>query len=73
MSKDKHPSMFSCQMEAIVFIIPQIFFAMWAVLKIGECHSDIPQFLLGNIQSCDAFRPVVHKRNYLMDYKAEYA
>ena len=23
--------------------------------------SDIPQFLLGNIRSCDAFRPIVHK------------
>ena len=36
MSKDKYPSIFSPQMEAIVFIIPQIFFATRAVLKIGE-------------------------------------
>ena len=36
MSKDKHPSIFSPQMEAIVFIILQIFFATRAVLKIGE-------------------------------------
>jgi len=28
--------MFSCQMEAIVFIILQVFFAARAVLKIGE-------------------------------------
>ena len=37
MSKDKYPSIFSSQMETIVFIILQIFFATRAVLKIGEC------------------------------------
>ena len=37
MSKDKYPSKFSRRMEAIVFIIVQIFFAvMRAVVKIGE-------------------------------------
>ena len=36
MLKDKYPSMFLPQMEAIVFIILQIFFATGAVLKIGE-------------------------------------
>jgi len=36
MSKDKYPSTFSRKMEAIVFIILQIFFATRAVLKIGE-------------------------------------
>ena len=36
MSKNKYPSIFSPQMEAIVFIILQIFFATRAVLKIGE-------------------------------------
>ena len=36
MSKDKYPSIFSPQMEAIVFIILQIFFATRAILKIGE-------------------------------------
>ena len=36
MSKDKYPSIFPHQMEAIVFIILQIFFATRAVLKIGE-------------------------------------
>jgi len=41
MSKDKYPSIFLPQMEAIVFIILQIFYATRAVLKIG---SDIPQF-----------------------------
>ena len=36
MSKDKYPSKFSPQMEAIVFIILQIFFATRAIFKIGE-------------------------------------
>jgi len=36
MSKDKYPSIFTPQMEAIVFSILQIFFAKNAVLKIGE-------------------------------------
>ena len=40
MLKDKHPSIFSRQTEAIVFTILQIFFATRAVLKIGE-HSQI--------------------------------
>jgi len=39
MSKDKYPSIYLPQMEAIVFIILQIFFATRAVLKIGECFS----------------------------------
>jgi len=36
MSKDKYPDIFAPQMEAIVFIILQIFYATRAVLKIGE-------------------------------------
>ena len=36
MSKDKYPSIFSPQMEAIVFIILQIFSATRAIFKIGE-------------------------------------
>ena len=64
MSKDKYPGIFSPQMEAIVFIILQIFFATRAVLKIGEY-----QFRLGNIRSRDAFRPIARERKYLMDYK----
>ena len=35
MSKDKYPSIFSPQMEAVVFIILQIFYPTRAVLKIG--------------------------------------
>ena len=36
MPKDKYPSIFSPQIEALVFIILQIFFATRTVLKIGE-------------------------------------
>ena len=36
MSKDKYPSIFLPQMEAVVFIILQTFFATRVVLKIGE-------------------------------------
>ena len=35
MSKDKYPSIFSPQMETVVFIILQIFYATRADLKIG--------------------------------------
>ena len=41
MSKDKYPSIFSPQMETIVFIILQIFFATRAILKIGEYYRKI--------------------------------
>ena len=47
MSNDKHPSIFSCQMEAIVFIILQIFLATRAVLKIGEYPRIFPSFYWG--------------------------
>ena len=36
MFKDEYPSIFSYQMEAIVFINLQIFLVTWAVLKIGN-------------------------------------
>jgi len=46
MSKDKYASKFPPQIEAIVFIIIQIFFATRMVLKIGEYSriENIPQF-----------------------------
>ena len=49
MSKDKYPSIFSRQMEAIVFIIMilQIVFATRAVLKIGEYSRIFPSFSRG--------------------------
>ena len=36
MPKDKYPGLFSYQMEAIVFIVFQIFFATSADLKTGD-------------------------------------
>ena len=62
MSKDKYPSIFSPQMEAIVVIVLQIFFETRAVLKIGE------KFWLGNIRADDAFGPIARERKYLRDY-----
>ena len=47
MSKDKYPSIFSPQMEAIVFIILQIFFATHAIFKIGEYSWIFPSFSWG--------------------------
>ena len=44
MSKDKYPSIFSPQMEAIVIIILELFFATRAVLKIGEYPRVFPSF-----------------------------
>jgi len=69
-SKDKYLSTFSRQAEAIVFLILQIFFVIRAVLKIGKYHSDIPQFHLGRIQSCDAFRLIARARAkiFVIDY-----
>ena len=46
-NKDKYPSIFSPQMEAIVFIILQTFFATRAVLKIGEYSRIFPSFSWG--------------------------
>ena len=47
MSKDKYPSIFLPQMEAIVFIILQIFYATCAVLKIGGYSRISPSFSWG--------------------------
>ena len=66
MSKDKFPSKFSPQMEAIVLNILQIFFENWWIF------SDIPQFLQGIIRSRDALRPIARERKVLMDYKQKY-
>ena len=70
MPKDKYPSIFSPQMETIISIILQIFFATRAVLKIGEYFRIFPQ--LGNIRSCDELRPIARKQKYLMDYNLGY-
>ena len=47
LSADKYLSIFSRQMEAIVFIILQIFYATRAVLKIGEYPRIFPSFTWG--------------------------
>ena len=65
-------SVFSPQMEAVLFITIRMFFTTRAVLKIGENHSDIPQQKLGSIQSRDAFRLIVRQRKYLIDYKNDF-
>ena len=67
MSKDKYPSIFSPQMEAIVFIILQIFFGTRAVLKIGEYSRIFPSLSWG-IRSRDKFRPIAREQKDLMDY-----
>ena len=56
MSKDKYPSTLSRQMEAIVFIILQMYYATYAVLKIGECSPIFPRFsweIFGHVTSLD--------------------
>ena len=59
MSKDKYPSTFSPQMEAIVFIILQIFFATRAIFKIGEYSLIFPSFswgIFGHVTRLDQSR-----------------
>jgi len=48
-------------------IILQVFFPRHAVLKIGKNIAWI--FQLGHIQSYEEFRPLKHKRYYLMEHK----
>ena len=59
MSKDKYPSIFSPQMEAILFIILQIFFTTRAVLKIGGYSQISPSFswkILSDVMCLDQSR-----------------
>ena len=59
MSKDKYPSIFSLQMEAIVFIILQIFFPTRAIFKIGEYSRIFPSFswgIFGHVTCLDQSR-----------------
>jgi len=59
MSKDKYPSTFSHKMEAVVFVILQIFFATCAVLKIGEYSRIFPSFswgIFGHVMCLDLSR-----------------
>ena len=59
MSKDKYPSIFSPQMETIVFIILQIFYATRADLKIGVYSLIFPSFswgIFGHVTGLDQSR-----------------
>ena len=59
MSKDEYLSIFSCQMEAIFFIILPIFFATGTVLKIGEYPRIFPSFswgIFGHVTCLDQSR-----------------
>ena len=47
MPKDMYPSIFSPQMQAIVFIILQIFFVTRAIFKIGEYSRIFHSFSCG--------------------------
>ena len=69
MSKDKYPSIFSSQMEAIVFIILQIFYATRAVVKIGDYLVNKPLRAAGmsadNVRGCE----IVRKMNICREAK----
>ena len=59
MSKDKYLCIFSSQMETIVFIILQMFFATRAVLKIGVYSRIFPSFswgIFGHVMHLDQLR-----------------
>ena len=59
MSVDKYPSIISPQMEAIMFIILQIFFATRAVLKMGVYSRISPSFrwgIFGHVTCSDQLR-----------------
>ena len=59
MSKDKYPSLLSPRMDAIVFIILQIFFVTRAVLRIGEYSRKFPSFsrgIFGHVTCLDQLR-----------------
>ena len=59
MSADKYLSIFSPQLEAIVFIILQIFFATRAIFKIGEYSRIFHSFswgIFGHVARLDQSR-----------------
>ena len=72
MSKDKYPSIiFAPNGDCCVYYSSNLFrkvrsFENWGIF------SDIPQFWLGNIRSCDVYRPIVHEQKYLMNYNCLY-
>ena len=67
MSKDKYPSIFSLQMEAIAFSIIQIVFRNVGSFENWRIFSDIPA-VFGQV----TFRPIGGEKKYLMDYNENY-
>ena len=59
LTKNRYPSKFSCQIEAIVIITLKLFFPTCMVLA-------------GNIQTRHAFRAIPHEWKFLMDYNMWY-
>ena len=72
MSKDKYPSIFSSQMEAIVFIILHIFFATHKVFKIGEHSQIFPNFSCGIFSHVTCLDQSCMSEKILLDYKLKY-
>jgi len=62
MSKDKYPSIFSKSNGSYCVYYPSNIFCNMCSFenKLGN--------ILGNIQSCEAFRPITPERKSLMDY-----
>ena len=79
MSKDKYPSIFSPQIEAIVFVILQISFAICEALKIGEYSRIFPRFgwgIFGHVTCLDQLPTMCYTCTYqtvshLMEQPAE--
>ena len=61
MSKDKYTSIFSPQMETVVFIL-QIFFATRAIFKIGEYLTIRPVALEGEGSNCFSITQLVGQK-----------
>jgi len=66
-SKGKYQDVFSRQMESVVFIILQTFFAKRDFENWGT-NTDKPQSLLENIHSNNEFSSIAGEGKYLMDY-----
>ena len=72
MSKAKYLSIFSSQMEAIVFSILQIFFAASTVLKIGVYSRILPSFSWLIFSHVTCLDQLYASKKYMMDYNCIY-
>jgi len=59
MSKDKYPSIFSKSNGGYCVYNPSNSFRNTRSFENWGIFSYIPQFQLGNVRSCDAFRPII--------------